>query len=141
MSSDPTLPVAPELQALVDRAALIDLVSRLGRWLDDGATGDPAALFTDDVRVSTPGGEATGVAGIVAQAQRNHAVPTQHVITNVLPEIRGDSAQITANLVVTFVESATDLGRRGQTYTFDAVRTAAGWRLSSVTVRVIWRVG
>ena len=93
--------------ALTDRAELTDLVSRLGRWLDDGATGDPAALFADDVRVSTPGGDSTGVAAIVAQAQRNHDAPTQHVIANVLADVDGDAAHVTANMVVTFADTET----------------------------------
>jgi hypothetical protein len=126
---------------LTDRAALTDLVSHLGRWLDDGAVGDPAALFTADVRVSSPGGDSTGVAGVVAQAQRNHEVPTQHVITNVLSEIAGDAATVTANLLATFADTETSIRRTGGTYAFDAVRTGAGWRLSSITIRRIYREG
>jgi hypothetical protein len=126
---------------LTDRAALTDLVSHLGRWLDDGASGDTAALFVDDVRVSSPGGDSTGVASVVAQAQRNHEVPTQHVITNVLTEIAGDAATVTANLVVTFVDAETSIRRTGGRYAFDAVRTGAGWRLSSITIRRLYREG
>lgn len=129
------------LQALTDRAELTDLVARLGRWLDEGATGDPAALFADDVRVSSPGGDSAGVDGIVAQARRNHAVPTQHVITNVLCEIDGDAAAVTANLVATFADCETAIRRTGGTYAFDAIRTGAGWRLSSITIRRVYREG
>ncbi|WP_027004723.1 nuclear transport factor 2 family protein [Conexibacter woesei] len=127
--------------SLTDRAELTDLVSRLGRWLDDGATGDPAVLFADDVRVSTPGGDSTGVAAIVDQAQRNHDAPTQHVIANVLADIDGDAAHVTANMVVTFADTETQLRRTGGTYAFDATRTAAGWRFASITVRRVWREG
>lgn len=129
------------LSTLTDRAELTDLVSRLGRWLDGGATGDPAALFADDVRVSTPGGDSTGVAAIVAQARRNHDAPTQHVIANVLADADGDAARVTANMVVTFADTETELRRTGGTYAFDAIRTASGWRFSSITVRRVWREG
>jgi hypothetical protein len=129
------------LAALADRAELIDLVTRLGRWLDGGGHSDPAALFVADVRVSTPGGEAQGIEPLVAQAQRNHAVPTQHLITNVLVEVEGDEASVGANLVVTFVDGPEQLRRQGQTYAFEARRTGAGWRLSSVVVRRVWREG
>jgi hypothetical protein len=133
--------ITADLSLLTDRAELTDLVSRLGRWLDDGATGDPSALLTDDVRVSSPGGDSTGVAGVVAQAQRNHDVPTHHLITNVLSEIDGDAATVTANLLVTFADSETAIRRTGSTYAFDAVRTDAGWRLSSIAIRRIYREG
>ncbi|HEY6758354.1 MAG TPA: nuclear transport factor 2 family protein [Baekduia sp.] len=128
------------LRGLTDRAELGDLVTRLGRWLDGGARDEPAGLFVADVRVSTPGGEATGVEPLVAQARRNHAVPTQHVIANVLTEVDGDAASLSANLVVTFVDGPGrgEHHQHGETYAFDAVRTAAGWRLSSITVRPVW---
>lgn len=137
----PTLSSTDLVQALADRAALTDLVTRLGRWLDAGATGDPAALFTADVKVSSPGGSSEGVEGIVAQAQRNHAVPTQHVITNVLSDVDGDAATVTANLLATFADTETSIRRTGGSYAFDAVRTDAGWRLSSITIRRVFREG
>src|SRR3954452_19470570 len=120
------------LRALTDRPELTDLVTRLGRWLDGGARYEPSALFVADVSVSTPGGQATGVDRIVEQARRNHAVPTQHVITNLLIEVDGDAASIGANLVVTFVDGPGAHHQHGETYAFLAARTPAGWRLSSI---------
>lgn len=131
--------LAADVRALRDRAELTDLVSRLGRWLDGQATGDPTALFVEDVRVSTPGGQATGRANLVAQAQRNHAVPTQHVITDVLSEVDGDAATIRANLVVTFVDGPLGHHQLGEVYGFEAAHTDDGWRLTSVTVSPVWR--
>lgn len=127
------------LVALTDRADLTDLVTRLGRWLDGGARDDPSGLFADDVRISTPGGEAVGIAPLVTQAQRNHGVPTQHVITNLLIEVDGDVASIGANLIVTFVDGPDARRQLGETYAFEAARTDAGWRLTSIAVRPVWR--
>jgi hypothetical protein len=130
------------VQALADRAELTDLVSRLGNWLDGGGAGDAAALLVEDAWVSTPGGQATGRDALVAQARRNHDVPTQHLITNVLVDVEGDAAEVTANLVVTFVDEPGTPGahhRHGESYAFEARRTADGWRLASVTVRPVWR--
>jgi len=127
-----------DLAALQDRAELTDLVSRLGRWLDGGALGDPALVLTDDVRVSTPGGVAEGLEAAAAQARRAHAVPTQHVISDVLADVNGDHATVSANLVVTFVRPE-GLDTIGERYAFTATRTAAGWRLSSVGGAQIWR--
>ncbi|MCW2984468.1 MAG: hypothetical protein JWR63_2038 [Conexibacter sp.] len=117
-------------------------VSRLGRWLDGRAEGDPEAILTADATASTPGGEVRGRDALVAQARENHALPTQHLIANVLADVDGDRARVTANIVGHFVRGAdtppgpTTLGGR---YAFDAVRTAAGWRLASVAVQPVWR--
>ncbi|MEV4001174.1 nuclear transport factor 2 family protein [Actinomadura sp. NPDC049753] len=120
-----------------DRAELSALVSRLGLWLDDKSPGDGRAVFTEDVEARTLGGVAKGIEAVVAQARRNHTVPTQHFITNPLIDVHGDQAAIGANLLVVF---ARDEGLRllGERYELRAVRTADGWRISRVEVRPIW---
>jgi SnoaL-like domain len=131
-----------EVRALSDRAALTDLASRLARWLDGGGAGDPALVFTDDVRASTPGGEVRGRAAVVAQARRNHAVPTHHLIGNVLADVEGDVAEVRANVVAHFVRAPGDApgptelcGR----YVLGAERIDGRWLLTSVEVEPVWR--
>ena len=118
-----------------DRQDITDLISRLGRWLDDKRFDDARSVLTEDVTVSTPGGRAEGLERVVAQASRNHQVPTQHLITNVLVDIDGDAATATANLLVTFAGES----QQGERYLFGALRTPEGWRLSRVEVTPIWR--
>jgi hypothetical protein len=125
-----------------DRDAIIDLVSRLGLWLDEKRFDETEPLFTDDVTVSTPGGQARGVERVAAQARRNHSSDeTQHVITNVIVDTDGDRATARANLIVTFVP---DPGRpevhrtHGERYRFEAARTPAGGRLARVEVTPVW---
>ncbi|SNT55570.1 SnoaL-like domain-containing protein [Actinomadura meyerae] len=122
-----------------DRQQLSVLVSRLGRWLDDKSPGDGRALFTEDAEVHTPGGVSKGVDALVAQARRNHQVPTQHFITNPLVEVDGDRAEVSANLFVVFVHEG---GPRllGERYELKAVRTPDGWRVSRVEARPVWDV-
>jgi hypothetical protein len=123
-------------EQLIDRQAVVDLVDGLGLWLDEKRFGDARDLLTEDVRVQTPGGVATGIEQVAAQAARNHAVPTQHVITNIRVALDGDRATAGANLVVTFAgERLRTLGER---YAFEAVRGPEGWRLSSIRVQPIW---
>jgi SnoaL-like domain len=132
-----------EVRALADRAALTDLAHRLGRWLDGRADGDPARLFTEDVRASTPGGEVRGRAAVVAQARRNHEVPTHHLLGNVLVDVEGDVAEVLANVTAHFVRAAggadgpTELGGR---YVLGAERRDGRWLLTSVEVEPVWRV-
>lgn len=120
-----------------DREQITDLISRLGRWLDDKQFDDARSVLTEDVTVSTPGGQAEGLERVVAQASRNHQVPTQHLITNVLVDIDGDTAAATANLLVTFARDTLD--QQGERYRFDAARTPDGWRLRRIDVTPIWR--
>ena len=123
------------LQQLDDRQAVTDLVSRLGLWLDGETTLDQArAILAEDVTVSTPGGTAQGLENVVAQARRNHDVPTQHVITNVLVDLDGDRATAGANLVVNFPDSI-----QGERYAFVAARHKRGWRLSRIEVEPLWK--
>jgi hypothetical protein len=123
------------LQQLDDRQAVTDLVSRLGLWLDGETTLDQAhAILADDVSVTTPGGTAQGIEKVVAQARRNHDVPTQHVITNVLVDLDGDRATAGANLIVTFPDSI-----QGERYAFEARRDDATWRLTKIEVAQVWR--
>lgn len=120
-----------------DHRALSELVGRLGRWLDDGSPGDGRGLFTDDAEVRTPGGTASGLDALVAQARRNHAVPTQHFITDPLIEVDGDRATIHANHLVAFVPEG-GLRLTGGRYELEAARTPNGWRLTRVQARPVW---
>jgi hypothetical protein len=127
---------------MTDRERITDLISGLGLWLDDKRFDETEPLFTDDVTVATPGGQAQGVERVVAQARRNHQTDlTQHVITNVLVDVEGDRATARANLIVTFVPDAAQPAAHrtlGERYRFEARRTPAGWRLSRVEVSPVW---
>ncbi len=106
-------------------------------------------LFADDVVLSTPGGEAEGREAVVAQARRNHQVPTQHLITNLVSEVTGDHAEMSANLLVVFADGPpAPVGPRrvelptagltlGERYSFEAHRGAAGWRLTRIAVKAV----
>ena len=72
--------MSDELRTLVDRSEIIQLVDRLGRWLDERRWDEAPSLFTADATAETPGGVARGRAALVEQARRNHdGHPTQHV--------------------------------------------------------------
>jgi hypothetical protein len=134
------------VRELHDRSAITDLVSRLGRWLDEKEFDDAevlASLFTPDIVLETPGGRSEGLPAVVAQARRRHTEErTQHVHTNVLVDLNGDTAVVEANLIVTFVPlaDAPDINSQvGTRYRFNVVRARQGWRFSSIQDKLIWR--
>lgn len=136
---------ANRLEHLADRLELADLVSRLGGWLDDLASAQPADLLAADVTVRSPGGVAHGRDAVVAQATRTHdGRATQHLMTDVLAVVDGDEAQVTANLLVVFGAAAGDSAPQwvsGARYRFGARRHGVGWRLASIEVAPVWQVG
>jgi hypothetical protein len=127
----------PTLEQLSDRAELTDLVARLARWLDTGARTDAVDVLADDVTATTPGGRAEGREAVVAQARAAHAVPTLHQITNVLVDLDGDEAAIGAAVTATLAPE----GATGGRYELAARRTTAGWRLTAVGMRPVYRRG
>ena len=131
------------LNQLLDHRAVTDLVGRLGRWLDDQRWAEADAVLTTDVSASTPGGTSQGLETVVAQAAHNHdGYRTQHVITDVLVELDGARAKVSANLTVTFAAAEAPHRpqfRLGERYELDAVDTPAGWRLARIAVAPRWR--
>ncbi|WP_051020573.1 nuclear transport factor 2 family protein [Nocardia araoensis] len=137
------------MRELLDRQQITALVDRLGRALDEGRFEDLRAIYTPDATAKTPGGTAEGRDALIAQASRNHAehLRIQHVIGNVLIDLRGDTAEVRANLIATFALAASGgtvpqpVPTLGEVYRFDAVRTGEGWRLSRVATTPIWSTG
>jgi SnoaL-like domain len=133
---------ADSLQELTDRLRITDLVSTLGRCLDERSFDSLRALFTEDATVSTPGGTAAGHEALVAQARRRHSHPEgiQHLVTNTLVELDGDRASVRANLLVTFAEGVADPApyQLGEVYRMQLVRAQSGWRISDLSTTPTW---
>jgi hypothetical protein len=141
------------LQQLSDRQAIADLIMRLTMMLDDKRYDLAPMIFTDDVRVQTAAGSASGPAAAVDHARRNHTVRTQHAVCGVLIDLHGDRATARANFVNTFVPNSDQPGAQlvignsvqpqsrlmlGELYHFEAVQIAGSWRLSSIEVTRVW---
>lgn len=139
--------VPTEIAELADRAAITDLVSRLGVYLDEQRIDDLGDLFTTDVIGQFPGGdEFQGLELLQAHAGAN--LPKwelkQHVITNVITELDGDEAEMRANLIATHVHVASKPASHweiGATYDFAARRTDSGWLLTKVILKMVWTGG
>ncbi|HEY7048229.1 MAG TPA: nuclear transport factor 2 family protein [Jatrophihabitantaceae bacterium] len=131
------------LEELIDRQDITDLVSDLGRRLDERDFEGLRDLFTEDAAVTTPGGTATGHDALVEQARRRHSSDQgiQHVIANVLIDVDGDDARVRANLLVSFARTGPDDAQPfllGEVYRFELRRTADGWRFTRLGSTPVW---
>jgi hypothetical protein len=119
--------------------------------LDEKQFEEATSILTDDVTVQTPGGSSRGREAVLAQAERSHTVRTQHVISDVLIELDGDTAEVRANQISTFapdrpgahlvvngVDQADPYLTVGGLYRFGAIRTGDGWRLARIESETLW---
>jgi hypothetical protein len=133
-----------------DRYQVETAVSRLGRLVDDRDWDGLTGLLAETVEVdytSLWGGEPEKVAREVLIGRWRDLLTkldaTQHVITNVLPEITGDTATVTANVVAVHrrtVSTGGPLWTVGGTYHIRLGRGDA-WRIESITLRAAWTDG
>ncbi|GAA3914099.1 nuclear transport factor 2 family protein [Actinoplanes auranticolor] len=136
----------PDTTELSDRAELIALVSRLGRWLDNGSDKEGHTIYHRDAVIRSPRGTASGIAEIIDYVDRtsDDAERTQHLTTDILVALDGDRAELTANMLVTFFspesnQLAPALRLVGLQSAFSALRTSQGWRLIRADVTPLWQ--
>lgn len=144
------------LQQLADRAAITDLVVRMGWCLDRRDWAGLEALFTEQVYTDYTalwGGEPQeATVDVLLSTDKQGSwrrtmdglESTQHLITNVLVDVEDDTASATANVVG--VHRLTNphgspLWTVGGTYDFRLVRTADGWRIRAITQGITWVEG
>jgi hypothetical protein len=131
------------LEELEERNAVLDLINRLRVYLDEKRFDDARSVFTEDA--VGPFGD-VGVDALAARSRENHG-PFEglwHIIGNVIVELDGDRATASAAVVGTHVERADAPEIHfdgGSFYDLDLVRTPAGWRISRLGLKEIWRSG
>jgi ketosteroid isomerase-like protein len=138
-------------QLLGDRAEISDVCRRVGWCMDRCAWDEMADLFTDEIVLdysSLTGVEATAVprAEMIAAWRRNREglAATQHMISNQLVTVEGDTATATAMFQATqFLPNphGGPLWRLGGEYHYRLLRSADGWRISALTMIVGWADG
>ncbi|PSR66487.1 nuclear transport factor 2 family protein [Nocardia sp. MDA0666] len=137
-----------------DRVQITSLVSRYYRAVDeqrvDRALVD--AVFTEDGRWVGPTGKARVGREVIADQQAKAVSmfrATHHVTSDYLVDVDGDTARLRANLTAMHLwgAGATDPAAleshflAGGVFDGTAVRTEEGWRLSELTLRIVWRTG
>jgi uncharacterized protein (TIGR02246 family) len=129
-----------DIEYLVDRAAIIDLHSRLAAALDDLDVSRLSALFTPDVVVTGWHNEEwTGNAHAVerlAAMNASHHLGSHRMVTNHLIEIAGDRARATAHYRSAHLDAIPEPGQYGTTHTHEGwyrtelVRADGSWLIA-----------
>lgn len=146
--------ISAELQTVLDRLAITDVVNRYGTTTDRKDWAGLRGCFVErpDLDFSAfEGGEprepkpvkADDFVAFARQAQVE-LQSTQHVIANHAVVIDGDTATCTAHFVAHHhLPNALggDFQRQGGWYDFKLVRTPDGWRISGLVLHVLWNEG
>jgi 3-phenylpropionate/cinnamic acid dioxygenase small subunit len=135
------------VQALLDRAEIIDVCVRYATALDSRQWELLATCFEPDARVEFEGFEP--VAGIEALVATCRAVlepldATQHLIGNHVVTVDGDEAHSQCYLQAQHVRSGAPGGDNyimAGTYTDDLRRGADGWRITRRRLSITWTSG
>ena len=123
-----------------DCAAVAALITRLYRLLDEQRFDELDSVYTDDVVLVFPSGEMRGLEAVTAKARaRAEQYPRmQHLNTDVVVELDGDSAHVRSNHLAFHVEESGTRFDAGLVHHFDAARTGVGWRLTRGAGNLIW---
>ena len=146
----------PNLQLLLDRAAISDVVHAYATGLDRRDWKLYRSIFTDKIEMDF------GSVGLrvgpydaddwVRDAARLFAgfAATQHTSTNHVHDVRGDEATCTSNMRADHfvarepndgLADGADRWTIGGYYTNELVRATDGWKLAKVTLNVTWQTG
>jgi 3-phenylpropionate/cinnamic acid dioxygenase small subunit len=134
-----------QVQWLVDRAQISDLLHDFARALDTRDWEAYAATYAEDGVLELPWatlGRDELVAFVSGDAGRFHA--THHISSNHSIEIDGDVARSRSYVLAMHVLDPGDQSTQwlgGGWYDNEYRRTADGWRLTRVRITPVWDIG
>ncbi|MFJ8982402.1 nuclear transport factor 2 family protein [Streptomyces sp. NPDC102282] len=138
-------------QHLHDRYEIVELCTRMGWHLDHCQWEQLVSLFTDDIRLdytSLNGGEPVTLPrkDVIEKwrSNREGLAATQHLVSNQLVDVDGDSAEATAMFQATHLlpnQFGGPLWTLAGEYRYGLLRTPDGWRISALTMSIIWAEG
>lgn len=131
------------MQELTDRLEIAELITRLGHSLD-GRGGDRSTIYDRDVVVRSPRGEFHGYDAVIAYITRDDPSGEQchHFHTDVLVQLDGDRADVTANQLVQFFQPDEAPHRTsGLRLRYEVVRRPEGWRIAVAEIALAWLIG
>lgn len=124
------------VRELADRSDLADLVARHSLWLDEARWDETGRLFTEDVVVTSPRGQAHGIEELLALVRKGHDVyaRTMHNKSNLVIEIDGETASVRAHDLAVFVIDDKTEALAAGIHTYGARRTGDGWRFDRLEI-------
>jgi uncharacterized protein (TIGR02246 family) len=134
------------IQLLIDKDEISRLLLGFGAALDSKDWQAYAETFTQDGVFEIMGQKRTGRVEIAAGPARDleRYDRLQHYSTNHVIEVDGDTATASHYLIGVHVPDGDQHSRHadvGGRYLCECRRTAAGWKLSSARIEVIWSSG
>lgn len=134
-----------QVQWLVDRACIAELLAEYARSLDAKDFDATQECFTSDGVMELPFGSipAVQLAG-AARAALGCFEATQHINVTHQINIQGDRAKIRQSCIAIHVHHANETDHHGDIggeYDMEAVRVPGGWRFSRVREDTIWTSG
>jgi hypothetical protein len=132
-----------DLQQLYDKVEIQELLSKYARAVDTNDWELWRSLFTDDAAIDyTALGGIAGSRDEVAEflAASMPLLPMkQHYITNIEADISGDTAEVIAMFYNPMIlPGAADQSACGGWYRHQLIRTATGWRSTSLREENTW---
>ncbi|WP_241777607.1 nuclear transport factor 2 family protein [Streptomyces sp. CT34] len=143
--AEPRFP--PQLQHLIDRAEITDLLNRYLRSLDEGIFDEAwaRAFHTEEVTAVMPVGTVHGRDALLASVGQAMALfdRTVHLGTNAVIDIDGDRATARGAQLSTHVlaDGSEDLFISAGHADNELVRPPDGWRISASSLRITWTQG
>lgn len=132
-------------RAAQDRGEVAALLDRYLIGLDTEHLDDAwaRALFTPDAVVEFPVGRHAGIDGLATFHRTALAKfdSTQHLNSPAVVDLAGDRATLRANLISTQVLPSQALFVTGTSVHGAARLTTDGWRLRTLSFRLIWKTG
>jgi hypothetical protein len=125
-----------DLQELVDRTELAELVARHSLWIDERRYDESDRLFTEDVVLTSRRGDAKGIEALIDTARVRHDgyVRTLHNKSNLVIEIDGDTATVRAHDTAVYVLDDKTEAIAAAVHLYGARRTEKGWRFDRLEV-------
>lgn len=124
------------IRELADRTELADLVARHSLWIDERRYDETDQIFTGDVAVESPRGQASGIDELVALVRRGHDryARTMHNKSHPVVEVDGESATVRAHDLAVFVLDDETEAIAAGIHRYRARRTENGWRFDRLEI-------
>lgn len=135
---------AGQLQWLMDRVAISDLILSFARAIDENDGDAYADCFAEEGAIELPHIKLQGQSAIRSMTHQRGNRAALHVSANHQVDFHGNEAFVRACVIAAHVfnrESPTDNAIAGGWYDMKVVRENGEWKFASVKLNVVWTTG